>query len=283
MSRTVMAERGQERGIEQSHELLCTRTLGTPSGIASIRQDQTPNRSRDATGLNRTMDRAQSAASWNVSETAMGIELHGYVYSVYAWIARFALHEKGVEYVRAEINPFAADVPAHYLAMHPFGRVPVLVHDDFALYETTAITRYIDEAFDGPALQRIHPRERARCTQIVLIVDNYAYWPLVRQVFSHGYFRQRTGRPADVEELPQGMEATPRVLAALEAITSDGTHLCGDGLSIADIHLAPMIGYFVRAPGADPLLQTHPRLARWWNGISQRAAFRETIPQLNAD
>ncbi len=28
----------------------------------------------------------------------MTIELHGYQYSVYAWIARFALHEKGVNY-----------------------------------------------------------------------------------------------------------------------------------------------------------------------------------------
>ena len=50
-------------------------------------------------------------------------------------------------------EPLRPDVPAAYLALHPFGRVPTLVHDGFALYETGAISRYIDRAFPGPALQ----------------------------------------------------------------------------------------------------------------------------------
>jgi glutathione S-transferase len=210
----------------------------------------------------------------------MPVKLYGYRYSVYAWIARFAAHEKGVRYDWAEIDPFAADVPASYLELHPFKRVPTLVHDGFTIYETGAITRYLDEAFDGPALQRQGPRERARTSQIVSIVDSYAYWPLVRQVFSHGFFRPRTGRPADGGELRQGLEASPKVLAALEAIAGDSGYLCGDGISIADIHLAPMIGYFVLVPEAASLLQAHPRLSRWWDGISPRTAFKATAPQL---
>ena len=80
----------------------------------------------------------------------MPLVLHGYRYSVYVRIVRLALAEKGVAYDRVEVNPFAPDVPASYLALHPFGRVPTLVHDDFALYETGAITRYVDRAFAGP-------------------------------------------------------------------------------------------------------------------------------------
>lgn len=114
----------------------------------------------------------------------MATELHGYQYSVYSWIARLALHEKGVAYDWIEVNPFAEGIPASYLAMHPFKRVPALAHAGFVLYETGAITRYVDEAFEGPKLQPVEPRERARCNQIMSIVDSYAYWPLVRQVFS---------------------------------------------------------------------------------------------------
>lgn len=212
----------------------------------------------------------------------MSVDLHGYEYSVYSWIARFALHEKGVEYDWREINPFAEEVPASYLAIHPFKRVPVLAHDRFTVYETTAITRYVDETFDGPALQRTHPGERARCSQIVSIVDSYAYWPLVRQVFSHGFLRSRTGRPADAGEVRQGLDATPKVLAALEAITGDGPYLCGDDISLADIHLAPMIGYFVLVPEGHDQLQVHPRLSRWWSVVSKRQAYRETVPRLPA-
>ena len=209
----------------------------------------------------------------------MSVELHGYQYSVYAWIARFALHEKDVSYDWVEINPFAEQVPASYLAMHPFKRVPVLVDDDFVVYETAAITRYVDEAFGGPALQPNSPKARARCSQIISIVDSYAYWPLVRQVFSNGFLRPRTSRPVDTGELRNGLAEAPRVLSALEAIASDAPFLCGDALSLADIHLAPMIGYFALAPDGRYLLDRYSRLSEWLGSISNRPAYQASIPR----
>src|SRR3954468_23457169 len=97
----------------------------------------------------------------------MSLVLHGYHYSVYNRIARLTLAEKAVAYERVEVNPFAPDVPAAYLALHPFGRVPALVHDGFALYETGAITRYIDRSFPGPSLQPAGPRPLARMDQVI--------------------------------------------------------------------------------------------------------------------
>ena len=104
----------------------------------------------------------------------MSLVLHGYRYSVYVRIARLALAEKGVTYDRVDVNPFAPEVPASYLALHPFGRVPTLAHDGFTLYETSAITRYIDRAFAGPALQPGDPRALARMDPVIGIADAYA-------------------------------------------------------------------------------------------------------------
>lgn len=210
----------------------------------------------------------------------MTVELYGYKYSVYAWIARLALREKGVVYGWREVNPFAEDVPSEYLTLHPFKRVPVLVHDGFVLYETSAITRYVDEAFEGPPLQPLEPQQRARQQQIVSLIDSYAYWPLVRQVFSHGFFRGRTGREADAKEVKLGLAAAPRVLDALDRLACDGTFVCGDALSLADIHLVPMVSYFTRVPQAETMLRDHPRLARWRTTMAQRASVRETAPEL---
>lgn len=97
-----------------------------------------------------------------------------------------ALHEKGTEYTRVEINPFAPDVPASYRELHPFGKVPVLCHGNFTLFETCAITRYIDAAFEGASLTPARPQSVARMAQAIAIMDNYGYWPMVRQVFSIG-------------------------------------------------------------------------------------------------
>src|SRR5579871_5451798 len=142
----------------------------------------------------------------------MSLVLHGYRYSVYVRIARLALAEKGVTCDRVEVNPFAPDVPASYLALHPFGRVPALVHDGFTLYETGAITRYIDRAFPGPSLQPTGLQALARMDQIIAIADSYGYWPMVRQVFSQGVFRPRLGQPADTAEIGRGLVASAKVL-----------------------------------------------------------------------
>lgn len=213
----------------------------------------------------------------------MAIELHGYQYSVYSWIARLALHEKGKAFDWIEVNPFAEDVPASYLAIHPFERVPALIHDGFVVYETGAITRYVDEAFEGPRLQPEQPRERGRCNQIISIVDSYAYWPLVRQVFSHGVFRPMMKLQADEKEFQRGLEVAPRILSALEDAAGEGRYLCGNDISLADIHLAPMIGYFARAPEGKDLLQKQLRLSAWWADFSKRDAFVATSPRLPSD
>jgi glutathione S-transferase len=116
----------------------------------------------------------------------MALVLHSFRYSVYVRIARIALAEKGLAYEHIEVDPFGPDVPVEYLALHPFKRVPALVDGDFVLYETEAITRYIDEAFPGPMLQPTEPRQRARMAQIISVVDSYGYVPMVRQVAGSG-------------------------------------------------------------------------------------------------
>jgi len=210
----------------------------------------------------------------------MALVLHGYRYSVYQRIARLTLAEKGVAYRQVEVNPFAPDLPAAYLALHPFGRVPALVHDGFALYETAAITRYVDRAFPGPALQPAEPGALARMDQIIGVVDAYGYWPLVRQVFSHRVFRPRLGQPADEAEVAKGLAAAVKVLAALENLASDAAFLVGPAVSLADLHLGAMLAYFVQASEGDALVHKHVRLANWWQKLRQRPSFAATDPGL---
>jgi len=210
----------------------------------------------------------------------MSLVLHGYRYSVYHRIVRLALAEKGVGYDQVEVNPFAPDVPADYLALHPFGRVPTMVHDDFVLYETGAITRYVDRTFGGPALQPASPRALARMDQIIGVVDSYGYWPLVRQVFSHRVFRPAVGRPGDEAEVAQGLAGAAKVLAALETLAASEAFLTGPTLSLADLHLGAMVAYFAAAPEGAALLKSHPRLAQWWENLRRRPSFAATDPGL---
>ena len=210
----------------------------------------------------------------------MSLVLHGYRYSVYVRIARLALAEKRVAYAQVEVNPFGPDVAAAYLALHPFGRVPTLVHDGFALYETGAISRYIDRACPGPKLQPDEAHALARMDQIIGVIDSYGYWPLVRQVFSHRIFRPAIGQPADDAEVARGLADSAKVLAALEALASPMPFLVGPTLSLADLHLGAMIAYFTAVPEGAVLLDHHPKLARWWRRLQPRPSMAATAPGL---
>ncbi len=213
----------------------------------------------------------------------MALTLHGYRPSVYTRIARLALAEKGVVYDRVEVNPFAPDPPAGYLALHPFNRVPTLVHDGFVLHETGAITRYVDRAFAGAPLQPADARALARMDQIIGIVDAYAYWPLVRQVYVHAVALPRRGQAADAKEVQNGLVAAERVLAALEALldvpAGPTGFLVGPALSLADLHLVSMIAYFIEAPEGAAMLARHPKLQKWFTALSTRPSFVATDPR----
>ena len=210
----------------------------------------------------------------------MTLVLHGYRYSVYVRIVRLVLAEKGLNYEQVEVNPFAADVPADYLALHPFGRVPTLVHDGFALYETGAITRYVDRAFPGPALQPADPKRLARMDQIVGMVNAYAYWPLVRQVFVHDVVRPHLGTASDAAELEKGLAAAAKVLDALEALATADPWLTGPDISLADFHLGAMVACFTQSPSGAELLAARPGLAGWWRRLGARPSVAATEPGL---
>ena len=213
----------------------------------------------------------------------MTLTLHSYKFSVYGRIVRMTLAERGLAYGYREVDPFAESLPADYLALQPFGRVPVLEHDGFVLYETAAITRYLDEVFEGPALQPPAPSARARLVQIVAVIDSYGYWPLVRQFFSQRVFAPLRGEVADEEEIAVGLAASRRVLGALEDLASGELFLLGSELSLADLHLAPMLAYFTAAPEGAAALAAQPKLARWWAAMRERESLKATDPGVPGD
>jgi len=103
--------------------------------------------------------------------------IHGFPESSYVRTARMALEAKGVPY---ELQPIEFGSVDH-LAMHPFGKMPYMTHGDVTLYETSAITRYVDENFEGPALQPVDVVGRARMSQWISAIIDYYYGPLIRE------------------------------------------------------------------------------------------------------
>ncbi|RAZ89839.1 glutathione S-transferase family protein [Mesorhizobium hawassense] len=196
--------------------------------------------------------------------------LYGADYSVYVRIARMALQEKGVDYELVPLDIFTAEgIPAWYLELHPFGRIPAFEHDGFRLFETGAIARYVDEAFDGPALQPADARGRARMGQIIGMLDAYAYRAMVWDVAVE---RLEKAQP-DEALIAAGLSQAETVLEVLTSLKAQGPWLLGDQLTLADLHAAPIIAYFLKVAEGQELFAHFSGLQDWWDRIVERASF----------
>ena len=207
--------------------------------------------------------------------------VYGPSYSTYVRTARLALEEKGVAYDLKEVDLMKGEcqMPDH-LARQPFAKVPAFQQNGFGLYETSAIARYIDEAFPGPKLQPADAKKRARMAQIVSIVDSYGYGCFIGKVVWQRVVVPMQGGKPDETVIKDSLPHAEKTVAALEALADDqGPYLCGSEISLADLHLGPVIAYFNGTPEGQKLMAGAPKLSRWWKAFSARPSVARTEPK----
>lgn len=206
------------------------------------------------------------------------VALFGLARSVYTRIARLSLEEKGVPYTLEAVEIFGpTGVPPDHLRRHPFGRIPVLAHGDFSLFETAAICRYVDEAFSGPALQPLAAGARARMSQLIGLLDSYAYRPMVWGVFVQRVRVPLQGGAADEALISASLQQSRTALAAIASLMDDSPFLVGSALSLADLHAYPMLKYLSLAPEGAAAIAEHPRIATWLARFAERPSVQRTL------
>ena len=206
--------------------------------------------------------------------------LYGPGYSTYARTARLAMEEKGVDYDLVEVDFIGGGMPDEHLARQPFGKVPAFEHDGLMLYETPAIIQYVDEAFDGPSLQPSDPARRARVTQVISIINSYTYPRTVGDLVTQRLIVPMLGGSADEAVIEAALPEVDRSMRELERMLGDQEYLTGNSLSLADLYLAPIFGYFVNTPESKNILEGKPGLNAWWQRIDARDSMVKTQPQL---
>ena len=120
----------------------------------------------------------------------------------------------------------------------------------------------------GPALQPADVRQRATMNQIIGLLDAYAYRAMVWDVYVERVSKPKDGKVSDEALIGAGMEKSKSCLAVLSTLKAPGGWLLGEQLTLADLHAAPMFGYFVKAPEGRAALADYPGLSRWWERAS---------------
>lgn len=203
--------------------------------------------------------------------------VYGFPVSTYVNIVRLVLTEKCVPFEFRDLEPDMGG-PAH-LALHPFGRVPILDHEGFRLYETSAIALYVDEAFEGPSLQPNDVRERARMHRWISTLNGYVY-----PYFAYHLAHERIIYPAlgIAPDEKVVAAAIPKITTCLEVMqaelaANDG-FLVGGRLSLADFFLLPSLTSLGMTPEGQQLLASRPLILDW----RQRMMGLQSVQQVMA-
>ncbi len=201
--------------------------------------------------------------------------------SPYAWRVWLALEYKQLSYELKTLSFSAGDTrKPEFLKLNPRHKVPVLVDNGLALYESSAIVEYLEDQYPKAGDGALFPQkagERAIARRLILEVDNYlrpAVDPMLRQIF----FKPEAEWNAEV--IAKGREELVEELQHFEG-EMRGDFLV-EKLSAADFTLYPMLALALRLEKKKPDLALRPalgpKLAAWVKRIEALPYFAKTIP-----
>jgi glutathione S-transferase len=174
------------------------------------------------------------------------------------------------------VAPGTLQSPQH-LARHPFGRVPVLEHDGFSLYETQAILRYLDRVLRAPTLTPADPKRAARMDQVMNINDWYLFHGVANVIVFHRVVGPRLmGLKPDEAAIAAAMPKARTVFNELARLLGEQDFFAGEAISLADLMVAPAIGFFVATPEWAELCAPHQNLVAWLARMEARPSMKAT-------
>jgi len=187
--------------------------------------------------------------------------------SAFAMSAFVALKEKQLSFELVTVDLKSREnYRASYRDLSLTCKIPTLVHDDFALSESSAIAGYLDELCPGH--KKLYPQglqQRARARQLQAWLRSDLLVVRKERPFDLVYFGKKNTALSD-----EAQAAVERLLFVADHLLEEGAeHLFG-AWSIADTDLAIMLNRLVA--NGDPVparLQAYVR--RQWDRDSVRA------------
>lgn len=206
------------------------------------------------------------------------VTIYGFAASSYVRTVRLACEEKGVSY---GIEPRTPNSP-ELLEVQPHGMMPALRHGDLVIYETSAISRYIDEAFDGPALQPAEIRARVEMNKWISAANHYYDRVLVRDLVIQRLVVPSQGGTPDEAIIAGAVEKLPRLLDILDAHLADRSYLAGDAVSLADLFMQPMIASMLMTGEGKAAMAGRGHIERWFEALAARPSVAALAPKPEA-
>jgi len=190
--------------------------------------------------------------------------------SMFGAKAEIAALEKGLE---VDLVMVAFDMDRLYepkhpeiLRVNPKRQVPVLIHGEVEIFDSTQIFEYFEHLKPEPALWPASPAARAKARLLEHKSDKIFFPPVIRLI----RLQNRLDDPATIA----ARETSARYYIEMEQELAQGNFLAGS-YSFADIAFY-MAQLFAARMGA-PMTDRTPRLLDWRKRMTARNAVRKVV------
>jgi glutathione S-transferase len=206
------------------------------------------------------------------------ISLYDHPLSPYGQKVKIALREKGVAFETVSPGGLGAGGAAgEFAKANPRAEVPTLVDGETAVFDSTVILEYLEDAYPSPALLPASPGDRARVRMLEEVMDTH-FEPITWGLSELRWFKRAQGDEAKTIEAAAARQLAG-FFAWLERQLGERTWFNGEAFGWGDLAVVPFLN---GAAG-----QGHPpphgsKLAAWLARSNARPSVADTSAEIAA-
>ena len=155
-----------------------------------------------------------------------------------------------------------------FLKLNPFHHIPVLLDEDFKIFESLAILDYLEAKYPNPSFMPTDAQDIAKVRTIELVTVNElppASIILMKEMLDVAVENQK------IEQARQTMATALQYFE--DNLEEDNPYFLGEQLTYADI----VAGTAVDAiPNLGISLETYPKVTKWIENLKQRSSWQQT-------
>ncbi len=180
--------------------------------------------------------------------------------------------ELGIPYERVDAGgEFGGTREPEYLAMNPTALIPTIRDDDFTLWESNTIVRYLAAKYGAGSLWPEDPAARA-VAEKWMDYQLGTLWVAFRAAFL-GLVRTPPEK-RDLDQIRASLESTTEALAILDAHLASEDYVAGTDLTIGDVALGTTVYRWLNMDIERPEM---PNLEAWHDRLSARPAYQKNV------
>jgi glutathione S-transferase len=184
---------------------------------------------------------------------------------------KFALLELGLDCETVPVDLIKREQRSpEFLALNPYGRVPVLVDGGLTLWESHAILAYLGEKTGK--LWPTAPAGRADALRWLFFASMHISPPASDLAYNRIAVKLR-GLPGDEAAIARGEKALPDVIAIVEGQLAHHRFMLGNDFSLVDCGYCPIFNIIEKAGFS---FGDFPKTRAYLDAIRARPAWKET-------